>query len=100
MDKDIENEDFFGEVPEPYTNPNVNEYDDYTEKDLRHVFSQGEFSDWNEVISWLRDYGAHDNYLSPGKDKMILDDLELLRDNGVLFTNNSDSVYKFARENR
>jgi hypothetical protein len=87
----------YEDTNEPYSNPNVNDFEDYTEDDLTHIFHQGDFHGWDDVIDWLHNYGGEDNFLHPGKVKNIHDDLVRLRDANEEFTNDPHNVYVMAK---
>jgi hypothetical protein len=85
---------------EHYSNPNLNPDEDYNEKDIEHVLRQGDFSNWEEALLWLRDYGADDIDLGPSKVKYMIDDFEMARDKEEEFTNDPDEICSVARKHR
>jgi hypothetical protein len=87
----------FEDKNEPYNNPNLNEFEDYSAEDLAHVFHQGDFNSWQDVLDWLHNYGGEDNYLHPGKVKNIHDDITRLQDANEEFSKDPMEVYKKAK---
>lgn len=81
-------------------NPNLNQDEDYEEEDLKHVLNEGDLTSWDDIISWLRNDGLHDNVLSPGKVKNMLDDLIRLKDTEAEYTNDPTEIINLAKATR
>lgn len=80
--------------------PNKKMTKDYTESDMKALFSRGQWHNWNEAIDWLKKSGERDNELTPGEVIAMVEDLEKLQKSGAAFTNDPAKAFELAHRGR
>lgn len=69
----------------------------YAQSDVEHVMRVKDFTDWGEVISWLKSDGDRDNELTPGEVKAMVNDFSKAQQGGAQFTpGQPDKIYATA----
>ena len=69
---------------------------DYELSDMQLVYRRGNWGNWNDVLSWLKQYGRGDNRLTPGETAGLIEDIRQLKNKKVPFTGNPKKAFELA----
>lgn len=68
----------------------------YSIGDVQHVYRQGNFNSWSDIIHWLEQNGDADNELTPGETVAMKVDMSKLKQQGKPFTTDPNKAYHMA----
>ncbi|MHB0868616.1 MAG: hypothetical protein ACYC5J_04080 [Chloroflexota bacterium] len=70
----------------------------YDLSDMEAAYRRGHWNSWDDLIHWLETEGEKDNELTPGEVIAMVEDLRLVRDAGVPFTNDPRKAFDLVFE--
>ena len=73
------------------------QYQDYTQSTVESVYQRGAWHNWYRIRRWAEREGAADGELAPDEVRHLAEDLRVMQQDGVAFTESPRLAYQLLR---